>query len=332
MKQKNHYLFLPWTLRLFTGAGSASDYAVFSNDSIEFAAAEMRTSVISMGGHQLSQEEKLQEGGEMEEDIKLEPLRLQATQTLSSWGSCRVTSSRCSQERGEVEQKAVSELDGEENVRLEPLPSLATQILYSWGSCRSTGYLRSQEGREVGQKAVSVIDVQEEDIMLEHLPLQASQLLCSWGSCSQERGEALSESGKAEQKMDLERELEEEGSDQDDFKEQIRILKHWKSRGNFVKAAIVALDVGEQHMLLGLISEAILLFDDVLNMFKEREEHDVKHGGISASVLDTIAAPELEHLIKLNVSKGNAYRTLSRPLDGAEAYQSALDVSRKYSC
>ena len=129
--------------------------------------------------------------------------------------------------------------------------------------------------------------------------------------------------------LNLERELEEEGSDQDDFTKQIRILKHWKLSGNFAKAAIIALDVGGQLMLLGLNSQATLLFDDVLNILKEMSDgkQDIKHGGISSSVLDAIIAPELEYVIKLNISKGKAYSTLSRPLDGVEAYQSALDVS-----
>ena len=130
--------------------------------------------------------------------------------------------------------------------------------------------------------------------------------------------------------MSLERALDDEAHNQDDFEKQIRVFKHWKSSGNFAKAALLALNIGSQLMLLGLNSQAILLFDDVLDILKEMTddgELDAEHGGIGASVLEAIDAPALEYLMKLNISKGKAYSTLRRGMDGAEAYQSALDVS-----
>mmetsp|Transcript_2209 Transcript_2209/g.4203 ORF Transcript_2209/g.4203 Transcript_2209/m.4203 type:complete len:551 (+) Transcript_2209:189-1841(+) len=135
--------------------------------------------------------------------------------------------------------------------------------------------------------------------------------------------------------MSLERALDDEARSQDDFEKQIRVFKHWKSSGNFAKAALLALNIGSQLMLLGLNSQAILLFDDVLDILKEMTddgELDAEHGGIGASVLEAIDAPALEYLMKLNISKGKAYSTLRRGMDGAEAYQSALDILNNTPC
>jgi len=134
--------------------------------------------------------------------------------------------------------------------------------------------------------------------------------------------------------MSLEKDLDEKTDNKDDFEKRIRVLKHWTSCGNFMKAAILALDVGGQLMLLGLNSQAILLFDDVLNILKEitDDESEVTHGGISISVLEAIDSPELEFLIKLNISKGKAYSALRRVVDSAEAYHSALDILQNTPC
>jgi len=136
--------------------------------------------------------------------------------------------------------------------------------------------------------------------------------------------------------MSLEKELnDDEAHHRGDFEKQIRVFKHWKSSGNFTKAAIHALDIGGQLMLLGLNSQAILLFDEVLDILKEMTDEgelDARYGGIGASVLDTIDPPELEYLIKLNITKGKAYSTLRRGVDGAEAYQSALDTLNNTPC
>ena len=148
--------------------------------------------------------------------------------------------------------------------------------------------------------------------------------------------------------ISLERELDDEAHNQGDFQKQIRVFKHWKSSGNFAKAALLALNIGGELMLLGLNTQAILLFDDVLDILKEMADDQLRvactsntlsemsddddeidyYGGISAIVLDAIDAPELEKLIKVNVARGKCYSTLGRGKEGAEAYQSALDVSR----
>ena len=83
-------------------------------------------------------------------------------------------------------------------------------------------------------------------------------------------------------------------------------------------------------MLLGLNPQAILLFDDVLDILKKSSGDEVgntQYGRISASVLDAIDVPELDKLIKLNIAKGRAYSTLGQGTGAAESYQNALDVS-----
>ena len=130
--------------------------------------------------------------------------------------------------------------------------------------------------------------------------------------------------------ISLERDLDDETHNQDDFEKQITVFKHWKSSGSFTKASASALNIGGQLMLLGLNSQAILLFDDVLDTLKGISYEEVgrsRCGGVSTSVLEAIDVPELDNLIKVNISKGKAYLTLGQGVAAADAYQSALDVS-----
>lgn len=130
--------------------------------------------------------------------------------------------------------------------------------------------------------------------------------------------------------ISLERDLDDETHNQDDFEKQITVFKHWKSSGSFTKASANALNIGGQLMLLGLNSQAILLFDDVLDTLKGISYKEVgrsRCGGVSTSVLEAIDVPELDNLIKVNIAKGKAYLTLGQGVAAADAYQSALDVS-----
>ena len=130
--------------------------------------------------------------------------------------------------------------------------------------------------------------------------------------------------------VSMERALDDESHHKVDFEKQITLLKHWKSSWSFTKASLLALNIGGQLMILGLNSQAILLFDDAIDILKEMngdEPTGISFGGISEEVLDAIYAIELENLIKLEVAKGKAYSTLGNHIAGALAYQSALDVS-----
>lgn len=131
--------------------------------------------------------------------------------------------------------------------------------------------------------------------------------------------------------VSLERELDDKALDQDDFEKQITVFKHWKSSGSFMKASAMALNIGRQLMMIGLNSQAILLYDDVLDILKKLsdDEADIAphYGGVEASVLDAIVVPELDNLIKLHIAKGKAHLTLSQEVAAGDAYQNALDVS-----
>ena len=83
----------------------------------------------------------------------------------------------------------------------------------------------------------------------------------------------------------LERELGAEARNQDDFEKQIRIFKHWNSSGHFTNASELALKIGGQLMLLGLNTQSILLFDDVLNTLKDEDvdQHVETYGGMSST-------------------------------------------------
>ena len=125
----------------------------------------------------------------------------------------------------------------------------------------------------------------------------------------------------------LEREIVEETESKDDLELQIHVFKHWNLSGNFTKAAELALMIGGQLMILGLNSQADLLFSDVIVSLKN-EQGGVSYGDISSSVLDALEPAELELLIKVYIAKGKALCNLAKGRAGAEAYQSALDVSR----
>ena len=124
----------------------------------------------------------------------------------------------------------------------------------------------------------------------------------------------------------LEREIADETESEDDLEVQIRVFKHWNLSGNFSKAADLALKIGGQLTILGLNSQADLLLSDVILGLKN-DQDGVKYGGICSSVLDAVEPPELELLIKLYIAKGKALCNLAKGKAGAEAYQSALDVS-----
>ncbi|KAL7495786.1 hypothetical protein ACHAWT_004250 [Skeletonema menzelii] len=129
----------------------------------------------------------------------------------------------------------------------------------------------------------------------------------------------------------LEREIVEETESKDDLEKQITVFKHWNLSGNFIKAAELALQIGGQLMILGLNSQADLLFTDVITSLKNEQE-GVTHGGICSSVLDAVEPSELELLIKLFIGKGKALCNLAKGKAGAEAYQSALDILHYTPC
>ena len=127
--------------------------------------------------------------------------------------------------------------------------------------------------------------------------------------------------------MVLEREIAEDTESKDDLEKQITMFKHWNLSGNFMKAAGLALQIGGQLTILGLNSQADLIFSDVITGLKN-EQGGETHGGICSSVLDAVEPPELELLLKVYIGKGKALCNLAKGKAGAEAYQSALDVSR----
>lgn len=133
--------------------------------------------------------------------------------------------------------------------------------------------------------------------------------------------------------ISMERELDNDNDEQQDFEKQINVFNHWKSSGSFIKAAGMSLSIGGQLMMFGLNSQAVLLFDEVLDILtrvSDNESNMPTYGEIDALVLDVIDGPELVHLIEVNIAKGKAHLTLSQGVDAADAYQNALDVSHAH--
>jgi hypothetical protein len=78
----------------------------------------------------------------------------------------------------------------------------------------------------------------------------------------------------------LEREIDIEDQGGDDFDKQIKVFHHWNASGHFINASELALKIGGQLMLLGLNSQGILLFDDVLDTLKDSTDNiEGMHGG-----------------------------------------------------
>lgn len=79
----------------------------------------------------------------------------------------------------------------------------------------------------------------------------------------------------------LEHEMNGETYFQDDLKLRLRVLMHWISSGNFVKAAELGLKIGCQMMILGLNQQAISIFDDVLLSLisVESADDEKRYGG-----------------------------------------------------
>ena len=67
----------------------------------------------------------------------------------------------------------------------------------------------------------------------------------------------------------LEREIDKEDQEGDDFESQIRVFRHWVASGHFINASEYALDIGSHLMSLGLNSQSILLIDDVLDTLRD---------------------------------------------------------------
>jgi len=81
-------------------------------------------------------------------------------------------------------------------------------------------------------------------------------------------------------------------------------------------------------MILGLNSQAILLYDDVLNALEQISPFDSakKLGGIRSSIIDTFDTNHLELLIKVYISMGKACCNMGLGEGARDAYQSALDI------
>ncbi|KAK1736674.1 hypothetical protein QTG54_012696 [Skeletonema marinoi] len=99
---------------------------------------------------------------------------------------------------------------------------------------------------------------------------------------------------------------------------------------NFAKASELGLKIGSQMMIMGLNPQAIMIFNDVLDIWTSTGtecDDEERYGDIEASILDSIDVQELEYLIKLNIQKGKAFSSLGQGNDGFKAFQSALDVN-----
>jgi hypothetical protein len=96
----------------------------------------------------------------------------------------------------------------------------------------------------------------------------------------------------------LEREIGDEGERDDDLEMQIRVFNHWNLSGNFSKAADLALKIGGQLMILGLNSQADLLFSDVIMSLKTNHR-GLSYGGRFHSYNEKFIFSACSHLFAL---------------------------------
>ncbi len=66
-----------------------------------------------------------------------------------------------------------------------------------------------------------------------------------------------------------------------DYRTKVKLFQHWKSSENTVKAAELALNIGQSYKMLGLNLHSIKVYDDALNMWRKvqpDEEEDLIAG------------------------------------------------------
>ena len=102
----------------------------------------------------------------------------------------------------------------------------------------------------------------------------------------------------------LEQEMSEEAHNQDDLKWQLRVFRHWNSSGNFSKASELGLKIGSQMMIMGLNPQAIMIFNDVLDIWTSTGtecDDEERYGGkfSHSSMLISLCVSSISNLLLL---------------------------------
>lgn len=58
-------------------------------------------------------------------------------------------------------------------------------------------------------------------------------------------------------------------TEQRDYRIKVKLFQHWKESENTVKAADLALDIGQSYKLLGLNQQSIKVYEDALDMWRK---------------------------------------------------------------
>jgi hypothetical protein len=116
----------------------------------------------------------------------------------------------------------------------------------------------------------------------------------------------------------------------DDYRAQLKLFHHWKSGGDFVKAATAALKAGRIFGGLNLHSQNIHLYETALTMWTTPQYRMSDCLVVSPSLIQDATSEEFKIYIHVSVSLGQALTNLHRFVEATNVFQSALRVSLSF--
>lgn len=135
-----------------------------------------------------------------------------------------------------------------------------------------------------------------------------------------------------------------------DYISRMKEFSHWRASGNFLKAAGLALSIGNRFEVLGLNIHRIRLAEEAMAMWDESYSLEDAPGGTSCSclqfchwkpnglglicvlsvlsrqVIESASVSEMELMIKLQVTVGKANANIHNAAESVKAYQTALRI------
>lgn len=126
--------------------------------------------------------------------------------------------------------------------------------------------------------------------------------------------------------------LEEVASKEDfvDFRTQVKVFGHWRDAEDKANASRLALEIGTNFKMLGMIHQSIEIYNETIHLWKKYDppKGEDRIAGFSPVVLDSLDQENLICLVKLQTALGQAIGSIySGDLSAAsQAFRDALEV------